>query len=409
MTKKSKKDVVLENLKGFVRLGASTNSPGNVPTGHFNLDFAIHYGMLPKDADFSELKDYDPSVPLGVPRGKLIEIFGEEGGGKSSLAYRIIGFAQKMGFEVAWIDAENSFSSSLAKINGVDENTIYYADMSNEENEETIYYAEDIFDAVVNLCKNGIKVIVVDSVASMVPKVVMDSGAEQQTMGLMARLFSSNLGKIVNFAAKYGALVIFINQLREKIGVKWGSPDTSPGGHALKHLASLRIKMTKRGGKEANIEVEDEKGETKIVGRNSIVRLEKNRFAKPLFESIDVPIYYEPYFPEIEDLLFDSGRQLKVISVRTGIFKWQELAIEGKKNFIEKIKSDSLQESLYKDLFVKAKEVNSFLPPEITQWANEKKIKAEYVKSSTVTDPGDFGDTEQEKDNNPGSGEGEDS
>ena len=370
MAKKSKKDIVLDNLKGFVRLGAFTNSPGSIPTGHFNLDFAIHYGMLPQDADLSSLDGYDPAIPLGVPLGKLIEIFGEEGGGKSSLAYRIVGYAQKMGHTTAWIDTENSFSSGLAKINGADEDNIYYADMTNKDDEDITYYAEDILDAIIGLCKSGVKIIVLDSVANMVPKVVFENSAEKQTIGVMARLLSQNLGKIANATAKYGSSVIFINQLREKIGVMWGSPETSPGGRSLKHNCSLRLQMTKRNSKEANIEVLDSEGRSIIVGRNSIVRIIKNRFAKPFFDPIDVPVYFEPYFPDIEDLLFDCGRQLKVISVYKGVFKWEKNQAEGKKAFTEMVKNKKLSEKLYQDLVSKAEEANSFLPPEITKWYN---------------------------------------
>jgi len=395
MAKKEKKDIVLENLKGFVRLGALTNSPGSVPTGHFNLDFAIHYGMLPQDADLSSLDGYDPSIPLGVPLGKLIEIFGEEGGGKSSLAYRIVGYAQKMGHKVAWIDTENSFSSGLAKINGANEDNIYYADMTNKDNEEITYYAEDILDAITNLCKSGIKIIVLDSVANMVPKVVFENSAEKQTIGVMARLLSQNLGKIANATAKYGASVIFINQLREKIGILWGSPETSPGGRSLKHNCSLRLQMTKRNSKEANIEVLDSEGRSIIVGRNSIVRIIKNRFAKPLFESIDVPIYYEPYFPDIEDLLFDCGRQLKVISVYKGVFKWEKHNAEGKKAFTEMIKNGGLGESLYRDLVKKAAETNSFLPPEITKcYNNAEDIVSSLEENYDEHEDEDSGDRE---------------
>jgi len=128
--------------------------------------------------------------------------------------------------------------------------------------------------------------------------------------------------------------------------------------------------MKKRNSKDANIEVLDREGKSIIVGRNSIVRIIKNRFAKPFFSPIDVPVYFESYFPDIEDLLFDCGRQLKVISVYKGVFKWQKNQAEGKKAFTEMIKNKKLNEVLYKDLVIKAEEVNSFLPPEITKWYN---------------------------------------
>ena len=117
---KKKTDTAMKNLQGFFKRGADFKSSGNMLTGHFDLDFAIHYGYLPSAGDLSELEGYDPAKTLGVPLGKLVEIFGEEGVGKSSLAYRIVGYAQKLGYDCCWIDTENSFSSQLAAINGVD-------------------------------------------------------------------------------------------------------------------------------------------------------------------------------------------------------------------------------------------------------------------------------------------------
>ncbi|HDZ25299.1 MAG TPA: hypothetical protein ENH65_02170, partial [Candidatus Aminicenantes bacterium] len=105
MVKRKKRDklneTVLKHLKGFCQQGAEFQSPGNIPTGHFLLDFAIQYGMDPTKVSLAKLEGYDPAKPLGLPLGKLVEIFGEEGGGKSSIAYRVAGFAQKMGYHVA--------------------------------------------------------------------------------------------------------------------------------------------------------------------------------------------------------------------------------------------------------------------------------------------------------------------
>ncbi len=106
---KGKSDDIFKNLKGFCQKGARTSSPGNIPTGHFQLDFIIQYGEDPTKVDLSKIEGYDPKSTLGIPLGKLIEIYGEEGSGKSSLAYRIAGYAQKLGYQAAWIDCEHSF------------------------------------------------------------------------------------------------------------------------------------------------------------------------------------------------------------------------------------------------------------------------------------------------------------
>lgn len=378
-----KKDIVLENCKGFMRLGASSCAKETIPTGHFKLDFIINNGEPPDGLDLSSLDGYDPSKMLGLPCGKIIEIFGEEGGGKSSLAHRVVGYAQKMGYKCAWIDTEFSYSESLAELNGVNIDEVYYSDMSNAENAETVYNAEDVFDAIVELCKSGVKVIVLDSVANLVPKARMEKNAEQATVGIIAKLMSENLGKIGNFAAKYGVLILFINQLREKIGILWGSPETSPGGRSLKHNASLRLQVSKMNSKEAEIVIETENG-SRVIGRKSRVNIRKNRFAKPFLDSLEIPIYYESYFPEIEELMFDSGRQLKIISVRTNVFKWEDLAVEGRKAFIEAIKEQKLQSKLYFAISEAAKEQKVFLPPELGQWAEEN-YNSEEINKNEVT------------------------
>jgi len=393
MAKKNKNDDILSNLKGFVRKGAASNSKSNIPTGHFPLDFVIHHGILPDKVDLSTREGYDPSKPMGLPMGKLVEIFGEEGGGKSSLAYRVVGYAQKMGYKCAWIDTENSFSNSLALINGVEADSIYYSDMSNASDIDSTFFAEDVFDAIFELIKNGVKVIVLDSVANLVPKERMEADASKRTIGIVARLMSENLGKIVNYAGKYGACVIFINQLREKIGVMFGNPLTTPGGRSLKHNASLRIEISKKSGADANIFIEDENGDDLLIGRNARVNIRKNRMAKPFMDGIIIPIFYEPYFPDIEEKLFDVGRQLKIISVRTGTFKWienkdgnrKEYVAESRKAFIDNLRSKNLAFLLATRVLRQAKEDGVFLPPEITQWKMQQDKKTKKIESSDET------------------------
>ena len=368
---KKKKDIVVENLKGFIRLGASATSPGNIPTGHFNLDFAMHYGMSPDDVDLSTLDGYDPKKPLGLPRGKIIEIFGEEGGGKSSLALRVVGAAQKMGFKCAWIDTENSFQESLAMINGVNNEELYYSDMSNPDDANVMFFAEDILDAIVELCRSGIKVIVLDSVANMVPKARMEKNAEQFTVGVVARLMAENLGKIANYALKYGVLVIFINQLRDKIGVLFGDSKTTPGGKSLKFNASVRLEISKKSGKDAEINIDEGNGKQRLIGRKTYAYIKKNRLAKPYSgDTIEIPVYYEPFVEDIAETLFSAGKQLKVVKVRKDVCTWNELKIEGKTAFINHLKTNNLLKELYGDIKKEAEVQNSLLPPEIKLWAS---------------------------------------
>ena len=396
------KDIIVDNLKGFIRKGAATTPIGYVPTGHFSLDFAINYGELPEKIDLSTLKGYDPSDTLGIPLGKLVMLYGEEGSGKSSLAYRIAGFAQKLGYPVAWLDTEHSFAENLAIINGVDIDDIYYSTMSNPGDPDKVYYAEDVFDAIIELIKSGVKVIVLDSVANLVTKDRGEATADKIIIGKLARLMSENLGKLVAYADKHGALLVFINQLRYKIAVKFGNPETTPGGMSLKHNSSLIIKISKKKSKEALIEIPGDDGKMKIIGRKSYMRLEKNRFAKPCEESVEVPIYYVAHFPNIEEIMFEVGRQLKIISVYKGVFKWvddkdKKHEAEGKSNFTAYLKYNELQYAFAKALVVAAEENQTILPPEINKWLNDyesTKKKESKVDEKSATKKKTDGDRE---------------
>ena len=376
------------NLDGFFRIGADEESLGNIPTGHFKLDFAIQYGMDVTKVDLSKLEGYDPSKTLGVPLGKLVEIFGEEGGGKSSLAYRIAGYAQKLGHKVAWIDTEHSYQKNLATLNGCDTEKLTYSNLLDKEHPEKVFYAENIFGKMIEAMEHNYKVIVLDSVANLVPKALYEASDEQQFMALLPRMLSQNLGKLVAHAEKHGTLLVFINQLRENLSVKWGDPETSPGGRSLKHNSSLRLKISKKNSKDANIYVPDpDDGEPLLIGRNAGVRLIKNRFAKPFLETLEIPIYYEQYFPEIEEVAFDTARQIRLISVRDKIYNWNGIKIEGRKPFIDHIVENKLIDKLINSIKEKALENDVLLPPEITLYKSplEEKNSGKVEKQTTRT------------------------
>jgi len=238
--------------------------------------------------------------------------------------------------------------------------------MINHEDPDKEYFAEDVIDYMIKMMQSGISVIVLDSVANLIPKALFEASTEKEFMGLLSRLLSKSLGKLVSHAEKHGTLLVFINQLREKIGNIYGDPRTSPGGHSLHHNASLRLRMDKRNTMKADIYVPDpETGEDMLIGRHSKVSIVKNRFAKPYRESLDVPIYYEAYFPEIDEIAFDTGRQIKLISVRKGVYNWDGLKIEGRKNFVDHIVKEKLTDKLIKAIKFKAAEDELILPPEI--------------------------------------------
>ncbi len=384
---KNKEVVGLENLGGFVKKGARAESSISIPTGYFELDFAINFGILPGDKEVLGLshKKYDPSKVIGIPCGRVVEIFGEEGGGKSYLCHRIVGQAQKLGYTCAWIDTEQSYSEDLALINGVNLDELLLSDLTNQEKPDELYYAEDVMDNIVKMIKSGVKVIVLDSVANLVTKDRMEAGAEQMFVARLARLLGDNLGRIAQWAGHEEALVIFINQLREKPGQLWGNPITTPGGHALKHNASLRISITKQNGSESIIFVDDEDNEKRAIGRKSSIRIVKNRFARPLMDkngksiTIDVPIYYEPYFPNIEDIIFSAGRQHGIIKVYKGVFNWTDdngtkYEAEGKANFTQRMKNDGFINSLALTLQSAARKSGNPLPPEVEKYISDIEI-----------------------------------
>jgi len=385
MAKEKNKD--LGDLADFFQIGADIDSPGNIPTGHFKLDFAIQYGEDAAKIDLSKIEGYDPGTTLGIPLGPVVEFFGEEGSGKSSLAYRIVGYAQKLGYKVAWIDVEHSYKKNLAILNGCDINKMWYSNLVNHKNPDKVFYAENIFGKMIGAMKAGVKVIVLDSVANMVPKALEEADEEQQFMGLLARMLSQNLGKLISHAAVNGTLVIFINQLRKnlKVGI-YGDPDTSPGGHSLKHNASVVLKFTKKKGEKANIFMPDpDSGEPRLIGRYAIIKIMKNRFAKPFLDTIEIPIYYEQYFPEIEDIVFDTGRQIKLISIRNNVYKWNDIRIEGREGFIDHIVKNNMLVQLIRDIKLKALEDDVILPPEI----NLYKVASDGDDNDTGQVPGE--------------------
>jgi len=415
MAKKTKgMDIALTNLDGFMTKGARDKSRINIPTGHFDLDFALHYGEKPSSIDLSTLKGYDPKVPLGLPCGRLVELYGEEGSGKSSLAYRVCGMAQKMGHKALWIDLEHSFEENLAELNGCNVDELLYSEAYDKAKPDKIYYAEDIMDKIVAACKgskdHGIKVIVLDSVANLVPHAVGEGSANDDTMALLARILSKTLGKVAQHAAINDVLVIFINQIREKPGVMFGNPQTTPGGRALKFNASVRLMMTKRTSKEQVIftDEEDVNGDIRkvIVGRNSGLVIAKNRCAKPLLDetggsfTLDLPVYFKEHFPEIEEVAFNMARQIKLVSVRTGVYTWKssneeigDIKITGQSAFIKNLMVNSLLVEFIKEIKERAIENGVLLPPEMLKVDMKdveklmKKTAKELLKNSEKEEP----------------------
>ena len=219
-----------------------------IPTGALSLDIALGIG--------------------GVPRGRIIEIYGPESSGKTTLALHIISEAQKMNGEVAFIDAEHALDPVYAKNLGVDIDSLIVSQPDTGEQ------ALEIAEALIR--SGALDVIVVDSVAALVPKAEIDGDMGDSHIGLQARLMSQALRKLAGAVNKSKTVIIFINQLREKVGVMFGNPETTPGGRALKFYASVRLDIRK---------IETIKQDGEVIGNRARVKIVKNKVAPPFREA----------------------------------------------------------------------------------------------------------------------------
>lgn len=257
----------------------------SIPTGSISLDLALGIG--------------------GVPRGRIVEVYGPESSGKTTLTLHMIANVQRSGGVAAFIDAEHALDPEYAKRIGVNINDLLISQPD---------YGEQALDIVESLVSSGqINIIVVDSVAALVPKAEIEGEMGDQHIGRQARLMSQALRKLTSIISKSNCTVIFINQIRMKIGVMFGNPETTTGGNALKFYSSVRIEVRRAA--------QIKKGED-IVGNRVKVKIVKNKVAPP-FKTAEFDIMYNEGISAAGDVL-DTGVKLEVVEKKGNSFNFGE-------------------------------------------------------------------------------------
>lgn len=300
----------------IMRLGDNVSlNVDAISTGSLTLDMALGIG--------------------GVPKGRIIEIYGPESSGKTTLALHIAASAQKKDGEVAFIDVEHALDPSYARALGVDIDSMLISQPDT---------GEDALAITETLVRSGaVDVIVVDSVAALVPRSEIEGDMGDSSVGVVARLMSQALRKLAGSISKTNCIVIFINQLREKIGIMYGSPETTPGGRALKYFSSVRIDV-RRG--------EAIKNGSEILGNHTKAKIVKNKVAPP-FKEAQFDIMYGEGISKVGEIV-DLAVKLDIIDKGGAWFTVGETRLQGRDNVKQYLKdhpdvADELEEKIRKE------------------------------------------------------------
>jgi recombination protein RecA len=285
-------------------------------TGSLSLDIALGIG--------------------GLPTGRVIEIYGPESSGKTTLAMHAIAESQKKGGIAAFIDAEHAFDRNYAEKLGIDiENLIISQPDDGEQ-------ALEIADALIR--SGAIDIIVIDSVAALVPKAELEGDMGESKMGLQARLMSQALRKLTGTINKTGCICIFINQLRDKIGVMFGSPETTTGGNALKFYASVRLDIRRIGQIKDGLD---------IVGNRTKVKVAKNKVAPP-FRTVEFDIIYGEGISKLGEII-DLGVDMEIIKKSGSWFSYKETKLGQGRDAVKQLLTDNQELSHEIEGLIRAK------------------------------------------------------
>jgi recombination protein RecA len=297
-----------------------------ISTGSLGLDMALGIG--------------------GIPRGRVIEIYGPESSGKTTLTLHCIAEAQKAGGLAAFIDAEHAFDKSYAEKLGIDTENLLISQPDN---------GEQALEIAEHLIRSGaIDIIVIDSVAALVPKGELEGEMGDSKMGLQARLMSQALRKLTGAIHKTGCSCVFINQLRDKIGVMFGSPETTTGGNALKFYASVRLDIRRVG------QIKD--GPDNILGNRTRVKVVKNKVAPP-FKVVEFDIMYGQGISKVGEII-DLGVEFEIIKKAGSWFSYNGEKLGQGRDSVKNLLLDNPE--LMEELEGKIKSASGLLPTEPT-------------------------------------------
>ncbi len=344
----------------LMRLGAQNNLEGIevIPSGSILLDEALGIG--------------------GYPKGRIIEMYGPESSGKTTLALHAIAESQKLGGIAAFIDAEHALDPVYAKNLGVDIDNLWVSQPD---------CGEQALEITENLVRSGaVDIIVIDSVAALTPQKEIEGEMGDSVMGLQARLMSQALRKLTAIVGKSKCIVIFINQIRMKIGVMFGNPETTTGGNALKFYSSVRLEIRR-------IETIDGKGDEDAIGNRVRVKVVKNKVAPP-FRKVELDIYFGKGINRYASLL-DSAVKHGLVDKKGAWFTKGDIKVgQGHENavafveqnpeFAEELE-DTLREMLFPNLVIKDKDGNP-IKKDKKKAASAKKADEKTVEQPAKTE-----------------------